>query len=33
VAAADALAELMPAVRRADDGDLTAAARSLLPPS
>jgi pimeloyl-ACP methyl ester carboxylesterase len=33
VAAADALAELMPAARRADDGDLTAAARSLLAPS
>jgi pimeloyl-ACP methyl ester carboxylesterase len=33
VAAADALAELLPAARRADDGDLIAAARSLLAPS
>jgi pimeloyl-ACP methyl ester carboxylesterase len=30
VAAADALAELMPAAQRADDGDLVAAARALL---
>ena len=30
VAAADALAGLMPAARRADDGDLVAAARTLL---
>ena len=30
VAAADALAALLPAVRRADDGDLVAAARSVL---
>ena len=30
VAAADALAGLMPAARRADDGDLAAAARTLL---
>jgi 3-oxoadipate enol-lactonase len=30
VAAADALAELMPAARRADDGDLVVAARALL---
>jgi pimeloyl-ACP methyl ester carboxylesterase len=30
VAAADALAELLPAARRADDGDLAAAARDLL---
>jgi 3-oxoadipate enol-lactonase len=30
VAAADALAELMPAARRADDGDLAVAARALL---
>jgi hypothetical protein len=30
VAAADALAALMPAARRAGDGDLAAAARSLL---
>jgi pimeloyl-ACP methyl ester carboxylesterase len=30
VAAADALAELMPAARRADDGDLVAATRALL---
>ncbi|HEX6621621.1 MAG TPA: hypothetical protein VF024_18310, partial [Solirubrobacteraceae bacterium] len=30
VAAADALAGLMPAARRAEDGDLVAAARTLL---
>jgi hypothetical protein len=30
VAAADALAGLLPAARRADDGDLVAAARTLL---
>jgi hypothetical protein len=30
VAAADALAGLMPGARRADDGDLVAAARTLL---
>ena len=33
VAAADALAALMPAARRADDGDLVAAARTLLASS
>ena len=33
VAAADALAGLMPAARRADDGDLVAAARTLLASS
>jgi len=33
VAAADALAGLLPAARRADDGDLVAAARSLLASS
>jgi hypothetical protein len=31
VSAADRLAELLPAARRAIDGDLEAAARSLLP--
>jgi hypothetical protein len=30
LAAADALAELLPAARRADDGDLVAAMRALL---
>ena len=33
VAAADALAALLPAARRADDGDLVAAARTLLASS